>query len=52
MSLPIDMQFNARHTSVIKSIDKIKSDDLKDLNKYSPKFKRIIENIIKQYDKQ
>lgn len=39
------VQFNADKTSVEKFITRIKIEDLQDLPKYSPKFKKIIENI-------
>lgn len=41
------LTFKNKRTSVIKHIHKIKEQDLKDLDKYSPKFKRILENINK-----
>lgn len=45
------LTFKNSRTSVTKHLSKIKDDDLKNLDKYSPKFKRIIENINKYNNK-
>jgi superfamily II DNA or RNA helicase len=45
------LEFKKNRTSVIKYINKIKDEDLKNLDKYSPKIKKILENI-KKYKNQ
>jgi hypothetical protein len=45
------LTFKSTRTSVIKHISKIKIEDLKNLDKVSPKFKKIIENIEKYPNK-
>lgn len=39
------LQFNSTRTTVEKFISRITVEDLQDLHKYSPKFKKVIENI-------
>jgi hypothetical protein len=39
------LTFKSSRTSVVKYLNKITVDDLKNLDKFSPKFKKIIENI-------
>lgn len=39
------LTFSKSRTSVVKHIKKIKREDLRNLNKFSPKFKKILENI-------
>lgn len=41
------VQFNAQKTSVEKFINRITADDLENLDKFSPKFKKILDNIKK-----